>query len=198
MATDFYPLVIDGQTRPAASGEVFSTRDPATREVIGTAARGAGADIDAAVAAAGRSFRESWRPLQPADRARLLRRLGDLVARDADELSRLESLDTGKPLSQARTDVTVAGRYFEFYAGIADMIAGETIPISREVFAYTTREPFGVTGHIVPWNYPLQIAARTIAPALAAGNCCVLKPAEETPVTAVRLGQLASPSSCGR
>lgn len=186
-----YDLVIDGGARPAASGERFSTFDPASGEELASVARGGPEDIDAAVAAARSAFRKTWRKLPVFERARALRAVSDALAGRAEELAELESLDSGKPLTQARTDVTVAAKYFEYYAGIADKVLGDTIPVSREVFAYTTREPYGVTGHIVPWNYPLQIAARTIAPSLAAGNCVVLKPAEETPMTAVVLGELA-------
>lgn len=191
MAAQHYPLLVDGESRDASSGATFESFDPATGGVVATAARGGAEDVDAAVAAARRAYREVWRPMPVADRARLLRAVGDAIAARLDELLELESLDSGKPLSQARTDVTVAARYFEFYAGIADKVHGDTIPVAPELFAYTVREPHGVTGHIVPWNYPLQIAARTVAPALAGGNCCVLKPAEETPSTAVLLGQIA-------
>jgi aldehyde dehydrogenase (NAD+) len=191
MALDHYPLVIGGEAVDAAGKDRFETTDPATGEVLATVARGGPEDIDAAVGAARRAFRQTWRPMPVADRARLLHALSALILERTEDLARLESLDSGKPLTQARTDVTVAARYFEFYAGVADKIYGDTIPISPDLFAYTVREPHGVTGHIVPWNYPLQIAARTIAPSLAAGNAVVLKPAEETPMTAVLLGRMA-------
>ncbi|MCW3065161.1 MAG: Betaine-aldehyde dehydrogenase, partial [Solirubrobacterales bacterium] len=121
----------------------------------------------------------------------LLRGVARAIEGDAEELSRLESLDTGKPLAQARADVAVAARYFDFYASAAEGLAGATLAGARGIFAYTLREPWGVTAHIIPWNYPMQISARTLAPALAAGNCCVLKPAEEAPLTALRLARLA-------
>ena len=117
--------------------------------------------------------------------------LAELIRRDHQELARLESEDTGKPLRQASADTTVAARYFEFYAKAAETLYGETIPSLQDGFAYTAREPWGVTGHIVPWNYPLQISSRSLAPSLAAGNCAVLKPAEEAPLTAIRLAELA-------
>ena len=186
-----YDLVIGGTSRAASTGERFATTDPATGEELASVARGGPADIDAAVDAARGAFEGTWRDLPVAERARLVGALARAIEDNAEDLARLESLDAGKPLSQARTDVAVASRYFTYYAGIADKLQGETIPISPDVLAYTTREPFGVTGHIVPWNYPLQIAARTISPALAAGNCVVLKPAEETPLTAIVLGELA-------
>lgn len=191
MARQQYDLVIGGESRPATSGSRFATRDPATGEELATVAQGAADDIDAAVTAARSAFRGTWRNLEVFERGRLLRSLSDALAERSEELAELESLDSGKPLNQARTDVTIAAKYFEYYAGIADKIQGDTIPVSPKVFAYTTREPYGVTGHIVPWNYPLQIAARTVAPSLAAGNCVVLKPAEETPMTAVIMGELA-------
>src|SRR5918993_2705627 len=186
---DHYPLVIGGKETDAASGRRFETGDPATGKALATVARAEAADVDAAVGAARVAFRSAWRPLPPAERARLLHALSGLIGDRAEELARLESLDSGKPLTQARTDVTIAARYFAFYAGLADKLLGETIPVSEDLLAYTVREPYGVTGHIVPWNYPIQIASRTLAPALAVGNCCVLKPAEETPLTAVVLGR---------
>ncbi len=186
-----FDVIIDGESRPAASGERFSTSDPATGAELATVARGDADDVDAAVSAARSAFYGTWRDVPVFDRARHLRALSDAVSSHANALVEMESLDSGKPLSQARTDVTVAAKYFEYYAGIADKIQGDTIPVSPEVFSFATREPYGVTGHIVPWNYPLQIAARTVAPSLAAGNCVVLKPAEETPMSAVVLGELA-------
>lgn len=184
------PLIIDGAPGEAASGQRFDSLDPSTGERIATVARGAAPDIDRAVGAARRAYEQAWRPMPTAERGRILRRVAELIRAAAEELSALESCDTGKPLSQARTDVAVASRYFDFYAGVADKLFGDTIPISPDAFAYTIREPFGVTGHIVPWNYPIQIGSRTVAPALAAGNCCVLKPAEEASLTAVRLGEI--------
>lgn len=175
----------------AEPGAVFVTRDPATGGALAEVARCDAGDVDRAVAAARSAFDDGWGRAHPADRSRRLRRLGELVRRDADELAELESRDTGKPLAQARADVAVAARYFAFYADTVQALHGDTIPLGEGVLAYTEREPFGVTGHIIPWNYPLQIGARSVAPALAAGNCCVLKPAEEAPLTALRLGLLA-------
>ncbi|MDE3077918.1 MAG: aldehyde dehydrogenase family protein, partial [Chloroflexota bacterium] len=131
-----------------------------------------------------------WTKMKPAERARLLWKLSGLIRRDAEDLARTESRDNGKPLRQARTDVEVAARYFEFYAGLADKLMGHTIPVAAGMPDYTVREPMGVSGHIVPWNYPIQIGARGAAPALAAGCCVVLKPSSEAPLTALRLGQL--------
>jgi aldehyde dehydrogenase (NAD+)/betaine-aldehyde dehydrogenase len=153
--------------------------------------RGGQREIDDAVAAARQAWADSWHRTRPADRARVLRRMSELLRRDRDLLADTESRDTGKPLRQARSDADVAIRYFDFYASAIEVLYGDTIPVSSDVFVYTLREPYGVTAHIIPWNYPLQIGARTVAPALAAGNCCVLKPAEEAPLTAIRLGRIA-------
>lgn len=185
-----WPMIINGEERLASSGATFESIDPATGEVVAIVAAGDADDIDAAVAAA-RVALPTWRATSAADRGRVLYRIAELITANRERLAELESRDTGKPISQARTDVTVAARYFEYYAGAADKLMGETIPVSSDVFAYTVREPHGVTGHIVPWNYPLQIACRSVAPALAAGNAPVLKPAEETPCTAIELGRIA-------
>ena len=181
--------IIGGQKVAAAS--TFEDVDPSTGEVLAEVARCGKAEIDQAVAAARETFEKTWRHTPPAERGRVLRRIADLIRRDREELARLESLDTGKPLKQGRADADVAARYWEFYGGAVEALQGQTIPAAPDVFIYTLREPFGVTGHIVPWNYPIQISSRTAAPALAAGNCCVLKPAEEAPLTSIRLAELA-------
>jgi len=168
----------------------FPSYDPSTGEVLAEIARCGSAEVDHAVAAARSAAEDGWSRVSAADRGRILRRVAELIRRDAETLALLESRDTGKPLKQAQADVAVAARYFEFYGGTIDAFYGETIPVSDQIFAYTLHEPLGVTGHIVPWNYPIQISARTIAPALATGNCCVLKPAEEASLTAARLGAL--------
>jgi aldehyde dehydrogenase (NAD+)/betaine-aldehyde dehydrogenase len=149
------------------------------------------ADVDEAVAAARRVFERDWSRRAPSERADVLQRIAQLIRRHSDELARLESLDTGKPISQARADVAVSSRYFDFYARTLEVLYGDTIPLGPDVFVYTLREPHGVTAHIIPWNYPAQMVGRTIAPALAAGNCCVLKPAEEAPLSSVRIAELA-------
>jgi aldehyde dehydrogenase (NAD+) len=188
-AVDRYPALIGGREIQAEAA--FQDVDPSTGESLAQVARCGPEEVDLAVAAARHCFEREWRLASPAVRARALRRIAALMSRERDSLAELESRDTGKPLRQARTDADVAIRYFEFYASAAEVLYGDTIPVSADVFIYTLREPYGVTGHIIPWNYPLQIGARTVAPALAAGNCCVLKPAEEAPLTAIRLGQLA-------
>ncbi len=185
-------MLIDGQWVDAASGETFETRDPATGQVVGTVPRARAADVQRAVAAARRAFESGpWPETTPAERGRILMRIAAGIRAKAAELARLETLDTGKPLKQAKTDVEVAARYFEFYAGAADKILGQVIPLGPAFLDYTLREPWGVCAQIIPWNYPIQIGARGIAPALAAGNCVLSKPAEETPLAALRLGAIA-------
>lgn len=182
------PAFIDG--RDVATAATYDNTDPATGASLGAVARSGRPEVDAAVRAA-EAASLTWRRVPPAERAATLTRIARAVLEHTDELARVESEDTGKPLSQARADVAVCARYFEFYAHAIDSFGGETIPVSDTFHAFTTREPFGVTGHIVAWNYPLQLLARGVAPALAAGNCCVVKPADETPRSAVLLARLA-------
>jgi len=171
-------------------GMTFDDVDPATGEVIAEVARCGPPEIDAAVRAA-RGAQPAWAERSAADRGGVLRRIADAIRAAAEELARLETLDTGKPLAQARADVAVAARYFDFYAGTIEAFYGDTVPLGSEFFVVIEREPHGVTGHIIPWNYPAQMVGRTIAPALATGNCCVLKPAEEAQLTPLRIGWLA-------
>lgn len=186
-------MFIAGEWTDGVTGETFPTIDPATREVLAEVARGTEADIDRAVEAAGRALSSpAWAGLPHAARGRLLNRIAALIRTHAEELAEMETLDCGKPLSQSRADMETSAQYFEYYAGVADKLFGRTIPISSQYFDYTVREPVGVTAHIVPWNFPLAIASRGVAPALAAGNTVVLKPAEQTPLTALRLGELAT------
>ncbi|OMC45166.1 aldehyde dehydrogenase [Mycobacterium sp. IS-2888] len=179
---------IDGES--VASADLYDNIDPATGRSLGPVARGGTDEVDRAVTAA-RPALQSWRGVSPAERATLLTRVADLIDHDHERLARIESEDTGKPLSQARADATVAARYFRFYGHAIDSYYGQTIPLSMDLHAYTRREPFGVTGHIVAWNYPMQLLARAVAPAIAVGNCAVVKPADETPRTAVELARLA-------
>ena len=183
------PAIIDGQRVVLA--ETIDVLDPATGEACGAIGRGGATEIDAAVDAARRAYEREWRTTTTEERGRLMRRLSELIAEDAEALAALESLDTGKPLAQARADVAVAVRYFGFYASVVESLEGSTIGAAAGRHAYTRREPYGVTGHIIPWNYPIQVSCRTAAPSLAAGNCCVVKPAEEASLTALRLGELA-------
>jgi len=183
-----YPVLIGGEEVDGQA--TFADLDPSTGREFAEVARGGPDEIDAAVAAARDALERSWRRTKVAVRARILRRISEFIRRDRDLLADLESRDTGKPLRQARSDADTAARYFEFYASAVETLYGDTIPIDSDLFVYTLREPYGVTAHIIPWNYPLQIGARTVAPALAAGNCCVLKPAEEAPLTAIQLGRI--------
>jgi aldehyde dehydrogenase (NAD+) len=164
--------------------------DPSSGKVIALTADCGPDEIDRAVRAARRASRQ-WRKVAVAERARILRRIAELIKRDEADLAHLEALQTGKPLKQARRDAELTARYFDFYASAVETHYGSSIPLNADTMIFTEWEPHGVTAHVIPWNYPMQIFARTIAPALAMGNCCVLKPAEEAPLTAVRLALLA-------
>ncbi len=165
--------------------------NPSTGAEICRIARGGAGEIDAAVAAAAAARDGDWGRMTATERGRILTRIGRLVAERADDLARLEALDVGKPLSQARADALALARYMEFYGGAADKVMGETIPYLDGYTVYTLRQPHGVTGHIIPWNYPMQIIGRSVGAALAMGNACVLKPAEEACLTALAFGDLA-------
>jgi acyl-CoA reductase-like NAD-dependent aldehyde dehydrogenase len=192
MASPPFGMVIDGCMTEAVAGRVLPTHDPSTGEVLADVACGGVDDVDRAVrSAATAADRDGWRCAPPAVRQRTLLAVADKLDRAAEDLARLESLDTGKPLREARVDVAVAVRYFEYFAGASEHGGGDTIPLGSNAFAWTMRQPYGVVGHIVPWNYPLAISARTVAPALAAGNASVLKPSELAPLTAISLGSLA-------
>lgn len=186
-----YDLVIDGARRPASEGGRFETVDPATGTAFAEVARGTAADIDLAVAAARRALPD-WRGMAPQERGRLLGALADRLRQEQDRLAALETRDNGKPISHARRDVETCARYFEYYAGIADKVHGESIPLTDSYVDYTVREPLGVTAQIIPWNLPTNIFGRSVAPALATGNVAVVKPAEQTPVTAIEIAALAS------
>ena len=168
----------------------YENIDPSTGTVLGTVARGGATEVDRAVQAARAANRE-WRRTTPEQRATLMCRLGDLIAASKETLAITESEDTGKPLTQARTDVDVCARYFRFYGHAIDSYYGISIPLRSDLHVYTRREPYGVTGHIVAWNYPMQLLARGVAPAIATGNCSIVKPADETPRTAVMIAELA-------
>jgi phenylacetaldehyde dehydrogenase len=186
-------LLIDGQWVEAASGKTFVTTDPATEQEITNVAHGEAEDIDRAVAAARRAFEAGpWRTITPSARGQIIWRLADLLEKHAEEFAELEALDNGKPLSVARAaDVPLAVDLFRYMAGWATKIEGNTIPISVPgTLAHTLMEPVGVVGQIIPWNFPLLMAAWKLGPALAAGCTVVLKPAEQTPLSALRLGEL--------
>jgi len=186
-------LFIGGEWQDAASGKTFETRNPATGEVLARVAEGDAADVDRAVRAARAAFESGpWREMDGRKRGRLLWAIADGLEARADELARLETLDNGKPVREARMfDVEGAIECFRYYAGWADKIEGEVLPIPGPYLNYTRREPVGVCGQIIPWNYPLQMAAWKVAPALACGNTVVLKPAEQTPLTALELARVA-------
>jgi hypothetical protein len=183
-------LLIGGDWVEAVSGERFETVDPATEQVIATVPRGRAADVAAAVAAAEAARHGPWAALTPFQRGQLLFRLADLIDAHRDDLAELERRDVGKPVSEAQGDVRGVANCFRYNAGAADKMEGATIPLGHDFVDYTVMEPLGVTAHIVPWNYPLGMAARSLAPALAAGCTAVLKPAEQSPLTALALGQL--------
>jgi phenylacetaldehyde dehydrogenase len=186
-------LFIDGAFIDARSGETFDVYEPSSGDVFAQAAAGGAADIDQAVAAARRSFdRGTWRGLAPAERARIMWRVGELIDQHAEELAELDCLNIGTPLAGAAHQVAFTAESFRYYAGWCTKIHGKTTDIAgpNPVFGYTLREPVGVVGHIVPWNAPLLLAAWKIAPALAAGCSNILKPAEQTPLSAVRLAAI--------
>lgn len=186
-------LLIGGQWVDATDGQTFPTLDPASGQTLARVALAGAADVDAAVEAARAAFRDaSWSSLSGADRGVMLWRLANLIEAHADELAQLETLDNGKPLRVARHgDIMTAVRHFRYYAGWASKLEGSTLPVSvANQFVYTMREPMGVVGLIIPWNFPLLMAAWKLAPALASGNCTILKPAEQTPLSALRLGEL--------
>jgi acyl-CoA reductase-like NAD-dependent aldehyde dehydrogenase len=185
-------LLIGGKWTPAKSGKTFETINPANEEVLALVAEGDKADVDEAVKAARKAFEESrWPRLNPHQRARMLYKIAELIERHADELAEIETLDNGKAVTQARAiDVAGAAETFRYYAGWCTKIYGETNPSDSSMFNYTLREPVGVCGQIIPWNFPLLMACWKIAPALACGNTVILKPAEQTPLSALRLGEL--------
>jgi aldehyde dehydrogenase (NAD+) len=185
-----YQHYINGEWTAATNGATFETVDPATEEVIGLVARGTAADVEQAVAAARAAFEGVWWQTKPKERARLLFDLARAIEAEADTLAELETLDSGKPLPLSKKEVLSTARYFEFYAGAADKFYGDSIPLGPDYVDFTLREPMGVTAHIVPWNMPLNMVGRSVAPALAMGNTAVVKPAEQTPLTALKLAEL--------
>ena len=186
-------MLIGGEWVEAASGKTFPTINPSTGETLAQVAEGEAEDINRAVVAARKAFESGpWPKMTPSARGQLLWKLAELIEKNADELARLETLDNGKPIKYSKgADVPLTADHFRYFAGWATKIEGDTIPVSiPNMLTYTLREPLGVVGQIIPWNFPLQMAAWKLAPALACGNTVVLKPAEQTPLTALRLAEL--------
>ncbi len=185
-------LLIGGKWVDSEAGKTFETRNPANDQVLARVAEGSKADVDMAVKAARKAFEEGpWRKMGAAERSRLIYKLADLIEKHADEFAQLETLDNGKPIKESRyVDVPQTIETFRYYAGWVTKLEGETINVNSNFFNYTLREPVGVVGQIIPWNFPLLMAAWKLGPALACGNTLVLKPAEQTPLTALRLGEL--------
>ena len=191
-------IFVDGVWKAPAGLERLPLENPSTGSAVGEIARGQAADIDEAVGAAQAALAGDWGRTPAAERGRILARIGRLVESRADALARIEAADVGKPLKQARADALALARYMEFYGGAADKVHGETIPYLDGYTVYTLREPHGVTGHIVPWNYPMQIIGRSVGAALTMGNAAVLKPAEEACLTALAFAALAEEAGLPR
>ena len=185
-------LLINNKWVDAESGKTFPTLNPATGQEIARVAEADAADVDKAVKAAREAFeRGPWRKMSAAERGRLMNRLADLMEKNLEELAQLETLDNGKPLSISRAaDLPLSIACYRYYAGWADKVQGKTIPVAGNYFCYTRHEPVGVVGQIIPWNFPLLMQAWKLGPALATGNTVVMKPAEQTPLTALRVGEL--------
>jgi aldehyde dehydrogenase (NAD+) len=182
-------LSVGGAWTSGRSSRTFEVVDPSTERVLAAVPRGTRGDVDDAVGAAQTAF-GAWRRVAPENRGRLLYGVARALEARLEEFARLETLDTGKPLGHARGEISGCVRYFDYYAGVADKIHGETIPLGPDYLNYTVREPVGVTAHIVPWNAPLSMVCRSLAPALAAGNTAVIKPAEQTPLTALLFAEV--------
>jgi len=185
-------LLINNEWVDAESGKTFESINPATGEAICSLAEGDEADVNKAVKAARKAVESGpWHDISAAQRGYLLNKLADLIAENAEELARLESLDNGKPLADAQAaDLPLTIACYRYYAGWADKVHGKTIPIQGDYFCYTRHEPVGVVGQIIPWNFPLLMQAWKLAPALACGNTVILKVAEQTPLSALRVGEL--------
>ncbi len=182
---------INGHTTPAIGNAWLNCIDPSDGQVFNQIPRSQSLDIDHAVQSARAAYEKTWQRIPAVERGRLLMAISQAIARNKEELASIEARDTGKPISQAKADATALARYFEFYAGAADKLHGQTIPYLDGYTVMTVREAHGVTGHIVPWNYPMQIFGRSVAAALAAGNCSVVKPAEDACLSLVRVAQIA-------
>ncbi len=182
--------LIGGQWQRSSSGRTLPVLDPANGQIFAEIARGGPEEIDAAVRAARAAFEGAWSEIAPAARGRLLLKLSQLIQLESERLAAIESRDVGKPVAQSRRDIDATARYFEIYAGACDKLAGEVLPYDRNNTVMAMRVPFGVTGHIVPWNYPSQIFGRSVAASLAAGNACVVKPPEDASLAILEIAQL--------
>ncbi|HET9023226.1 MAG TPA: aldehyde dehydrogenase family protein [Burkholderiaceae bacterium] len=182
---------INGQWVPAASGQTLPVINPATGETFDTLARGDARDIDDAVAATRAALSGAWGRMTATERGRVLMKMSALILERAEEFAQLEARDTGKPMSQARNDIQVAARYCEFYGGAADKVHGQQVPYLNDFHVVVLREPYGVTAHILPWNYPAQMFGRSVVPALAMGNAAVLKPSEDACMTPLAFSEVA-------
>ncbi|MCP4472869.1 MAG: aldehyde dehydrogenase family protein [Gammaproteobacteria bacterium] len=183
-------MVIGGEPVTAGGGGAIETIDPATGRIIGRFPDADANDVDRAVTNAKQALQGEWRSFTPAARGRILYQTAALIRADAELLARVETLESGKPIREARGDIETAAGYFEYYAGIADKLQGDTIPLGPDYMSFTLHEPVGVTAHIIPWNFPLVTTARGVAPALAAGNTAVVKPAEQTSLTSLMLAEI--------
>ncbi len=184
-------FLINGEWVEPASGKYYDDVNPSTGETLAQVAEGGAEDVDRAVKAARAAFEGPWAKIHPGDRGRMLVKLAQLVRDNAEELAEIDALDAGKPVtSSLRVDIPAAIDCFEYYAGWADKLHGETVPVRAPAFTYLVRQPIGVVGQIIPWNFPVMMAAWKLAPALACGNTTVLKPAEQSPLSALKLGEL--------
>src|SRR5690348_11661691 len=184
-----YQLLINGQSVPAASGATFDTLSPTTNEPVGRIAKAGIEDVNRAVAAAREAFDHGpWPKMTPAERGKRMHKVADLLRERLEEIARLETLNCGKIIIESRGDVNASANCFDYYANLTGHSWGETIPMNGPLFDYTLREPVGVCAQIIPWNFPLLMAAWKLGPALATGNTIILKPASATPITALLLG----------
>jgi len=187
-----YKFFVNGRWTEGSSTETFELRNPATAEIIGRVPRASKDDVHEAIEFARKAFETpQWQEMEYTKRGKILFQISSLIKHDFDEIARLETLNQGKPLRESKADVAWVVRAFEYWGGLADKIEGETIPVTSNRLTYTLREPLGVTAHIIPWNYPLALAARSLAPALATGNAIVAKPAELTPLTLLKIAEYA-------
>ncbi|MGP4106022.1 aldehyde dehydrogenase family protein [Virgibacillus sp. L01] len=183
-------MYVDGKWLDSSNERRIDVINPSNGEIIATIPQGEARDVNDAVKAAKKAFQsDDWSSVKPYERGRLLYEIAEKIRKNRDELAKLETIDVGKPLSQGYADIDASIRYFEFYAGAADKLMGDTIPIEDGLIDYVVREPVGVTGHIIPWNYPIQILSRSVAAAIAMGNTVVVKSAEDTPLTATKIAE---------